>query len=128
MPFGKYNNNENFWRGFDLPHSKAFDGLHVCDVLSYLKKRYGCEDGDISGEGKDVVIGLAASLLLQGFGNPAKYLLLEGGIKIDRQTKRILNYAAMGGQMRLEERIPPQGETESFTDSFLNKLRVEHKL
>jgi hypothetical protein len=124
MPFGKYNNNENFWRGFSLPHSQALEGLHAYDVLSHFRKRYGDDKGNISSEGKDILLGLAASLSLQGFSNAAKFLYRESGIQVDARTERRLNLALYGGQMRLEEGIQPREEVESFTDSFIKKLKA----
>ncbi|UCC91222.1 MAG: hypothetical protein JSV39_02800 [Candidatus Aenigmatarchaeota archaeon] len=123
MPFGKYNDNKDFMYGFNLPYSskiKKFDTL-----LLKIGKRYEVEGGGISDNGRDAVIGAVASLFLQGLDLAANALIQETGVKIDRETKKTLNYASLASEIIMSASYQIEEKEESFTDKFLKEMGIK---
>lgn len=124
MPFGKYNDNEHFMEGFDLPCSNNFKTIY--SLLSYVKKHYGGEGEGTGDNERDAIIGAATSLFLQGFDIAAKALIQESGVNIDKKTREIFRYASLGGEILIsEESYKPEEKVESFTDKFLKEKGIK---
>lgn len=127
MPFGKYNGNEDFTYGFNLPYSSKIRNFDT--LLLTMGKRYEVEGRRISDNGRDAVIGAAASLYLQGLDLAAKALLQKTRVfeNIDKEATNVLNCASLANELvtitngyQLEEKEP-----ESFTDKFLKSKGIK---